>query len=145
MPAQVPGPGGQVERIVEHKDADAAVRAVREVNTGIMLLPREDLARIVQAGLQAPSGCNAQSTTFVILDDPDLIARRWRSAGPDPAPATPLGLAADGPVEIDLVRDGPHALVAGMGAGLNLIQAGVIIERTIRPLLVESATGFSTT
>jgi nitroreductase len=32
-------------------------------------VPREDLRRIVQAGLLAPSGMNAQTTTFVIVDD----------------------------------------------------------------------------
>lgn len=36
-------------------------------------VPREDLCRIVQAGLQAPSGRNAQTTTFVIVDDADLV------------------------------------------------------------------------
>ena len=36
-------------------------------------VPREDLRRIVQAGLQAPSGYNAQTTTFVIVDDPVLL------------------------------------------------------------------------
>lgn len=34
---------------------------------------REDLKRIVQAALQAPSGKNAQTTTFVIVDDPELV------------------------------------------------------------------------
>ncbi|MCK4661084.1 MAG: nitroreductase family protein [Phycisphaerae bacterium] len=34
---------------------------------------RADLQRIVQAGLQAPSGKNAQTTTFVIVDDADLV------------------------------------------------------------------------
>ena len=38
-------------------------------------IPREHLTRIVQAGIQAPSGCNAQTTSFVMVDDPDLIAR----------------------------------------------------------------------
>lgn len=38
-------------------------------------VPREDLQRIVQAGVQAPSGCNAQSTTFVMVDDKDLLAQ----------------------------------------------------------------------
>ncbi len=33
-------------------------------------IPREDLRRIVQAGILAPSGCNAQTTRFVIVDDP---------------------------------------------------------------------------
>jgi nitroreductase len=38
-------------------------------------IPREDLLKIVQAGLQAPSGVNAQSTSFVIVDDPALIGQ----------------------------------------------------------------------
>lgn len=36
-------------------------------------VPRKDLIRIVQAGIKAPSGCNAQTTEFVIVDDPLLI------------------------------------------------------------------------
>lgn len=36
---------------------------------------RADLRKIVQAGLDAPSGKNAQTTTFVIVDDPALVAR----------------------------------------------------------------------
>ncbi len=35
---------------------------------------REDLRKIVQAGIQAPSGVNAQTTTFVIVDDADRLA-----------------------------------------------------------------------
>ena len=38
-------------------------------------VPREDLRRIIQAGIQAPSGKNDQTTTFVIADDADLIAK----------------------------------------------------------------------
>jgi bifunctional UDP-N-acetylglucosamine pyrophosphorylase/glucosamine-1-phosphate N-acetyltransferase len=37
--------GGAVKRIVEEKDATAAERALREVNTGIMVLPTRHLAR----------------------------------------------------------------------------------------------------
>lgn len=36
---------------------------------------REDLVRIVQAGLDAPSGCNAQTTRFVVVDDSDLVGQ----------------------------------------------------------------------
>jgi len=36
---------------------------------------RNDLHRIVLAGLQAPSGKNAQTTRFVIVDQPDLLRR----------------------------------------------------------------------
>lgn len=39
------------------------------------MIPRADLERIVQAGLQAPSGKNAQTTRFVIVDDPDLVRK----------------------------------------------------------------------
>ena len=38
-------------------------------------VPRTDLTRIVQAGLQAPSGKNAQTTHFVILDDTSLVGK----------------------------------------------------------------------
>ena len=38
-----------------------------------MVVRREDLMQIVQAGLDAPSGCNAQTTRFVIVDDQTLL------------------------------------------------------------------------
>ena len=37
-------------------------------------IPRRNLVRIVGAGLKAPSGCNAQTTTFVIVDDETKLA-----------------------------------------------------------------------
>lgn len=36
---------------------------------------RQDLEKIVQAGIQAPSGCNAQSTTFVVVDEPEICSQ----------------------------------------------------------------------
>lgn len=36
---------------------------------------REDLVTIVQAGLDGPSGCNAQTTRFVIVDDAELVGK----------------------------------------------------------------------
>jgi len=36
-------------------------------------VPREDLKKIVQAGIQAPSGCNEQVASFAIVDDPQLL------------------------------------------------------------------------
>ncbi|MCX7806111.1 MAG: nitroreductase family protein [Planctomycetota bacterium] len=38
-------------------------------------VPREELRRIVEAGLKAPSGRNAQTTEFVIVDDPELAGK----------------------------------------------------------------------
>jgi predicted RNase H-like HicB family nuclease len=36
---------------------------------------RDDLERIVSAGLAAPSGCNKQTTTFVCVVDPELVTK----------------------------------------------------------------------
>jgi nitroreductase len=36
-------------------------------------VPHEDLVKIMEAGLKAPSGCNAQTTRFVIVEDPELL------------------------------------------------------------------------
>jgi len=36
-------------------------------------VPREDLKKILEAGLAAPSGCNKQTTSLIALDDPELI------------------------------------------------------------------------
>ncbi|MBN2645935.1 MAG: nitroreductase family protein [Desulfuromonadaceae bacterium] len=36
---------------------------------------REDLRQIVQAGMQAPSGRNAQTTEFVMIDDVGILAQ----------------------------------------------------------------------
>ena len=38
-------------------------------------VPREDLRRIVQAGIQAPSAKNEQVVSFVIVDDPQVLAQ----------------------------------------------------------------------
>lgn len=35
----------------------------------------DELCKIVQAGLDAPSGMNKQTTSFVIVDDPDLVSQ----------------------------------------------------------------------
>jgi nitroreductase len=36
-------------------------------------VPREDLEKIVQAGIRAPSACNEQVVSLVIVDDPGLL------------------------------------------------------------------------
>ncbi len=36
-------------------------------------VPREDLRRIMEAALAAPSGCNKQTTSLIAVDDPALI------------------------------------------------------------------------
>lgn len=38
-------------------------------------LPLEDLKRIVQAGVDAPSGANGQTTGFIIIRDPEIVGK----------------------------------------------------------------------
>lgn len=38
-------------------------------------VPREHLTAIMQAGLDAPSGCNKQTTSLIAVDDPDMLAK----------------------------------------------------------------------
>ena len=38
-------------------------------------VPREDLTKIMQAGLDAPSGCNKQTTSLIAVDDPKLLKK----------------------------------------------------------------------
>lgn len=51
-------------------------------------IPRTDLEKITQAGIDAPSGCNAQTTSFVVVDDPKLIAEIAKIFGDRPVCAT---------------------------------------------------------
>lgn len=45
-------------------------------------VPREDLVRILEAGLAAPSGCNRQTTSLVAVDDPALLREVLDSIDP---------------------------------------------------------------
>ncbi|MDR0302777.1 MAG: nitroreductase family protein [Treponema sp.] len=36
-------------------------------------VPREDLKKILEAGLAAPSGCNKQTTSLIAVDNPELV------------------------------------------------------------------------
>ena len=38
-------------------------------------VPREDLERILRAGLCAPSGCNKQTTSLIAVDDPAVLEK----------------------------------------------------------------------
>ena len=63
------------------------------------------------------------------------LAERWRRLGPDASLRTPIGAAADGLVELDLVADGPHGLVAGTtGSGKSeLLRTLVLASCGITP------------
>ena len=82
--------------------------------------------------------------------DPGAVLQRWSSGGRGLRVA--LGAGAGGPVEVDLVDDGPHALVAGTsGSGkselVQTIVAGLAVGRSPRDvtfLFVDFKGGAST-
>lgn len=90
-------------------------------------------ATVALSTLMTRAGRNA-------VDDAIAIAAGWRSSlgaerGDDGGPRAAVGLTADGVVEIDLVRDGPHVLIAGTtGSGKSEL---------LRTLVVSLAAGCS--
>ena len=60
--------------------------------------------------------------------EPAAIAAAWVAGGADPPPRTVIGVAGDGVVDIDLDRDGPHALMAGTtGAGKSELLRTLVV------------------
>jgi S-DNA-T family DNA segregation ATPase FtsK/SpoIIIE len=117
---QRPGQGGWDEHV---RPAGASLGTARRVALAL-------------AGLhdpERPGGGRCLPTTVSLADlhgpieDADVLRDHWRSAGDDPPLRTRLALAIDGPVEIDLVRDGPHMLVAGTtGSGKSELLRALI-------------------
>jgi S-DNA-T family DNA segregation ATPase FtsK/SpoIIIE len=78
-----------------------------------------------------PNGCRLVDLLTPSGVDVEGLLAVWRRN--DGTPSTVLGLGTDGPVELDLVRDGPHALIAGTtGSGkselLQSLVAGLAVS-----------------
>ena len=52
-------------------------------------IPRDDLVKIMEAGLAAPSGCNKQTTSLITVDDTDLLRRLHEVIKPPAAETAP--------------------------------------------------------
>jgi len=46
-------------------------------------VPREDLIKIMEAGLCAPSGCNTQTTSLIAVDDAEVLKKLKEAVGPE--------------------------------------------------------------
>ena len=55
-------------------------------------VPREDLVRIMQAGLAAPSGCNKQTTSLIAVDDPAVLAELHSVIDPPAGETAPAAI-----------------------------------------------------
>lgn len=52
-------------------------------------VPREDLVKIMEAGLAAPSGCNKQTTSLIAVDDPEILTKLREVIQPPVAETAP--------------------------------------------------------
>ncbi len=52
-------------------------------------VPREDLITIMRAGLDAPSGCNTQTTSLIAVDDPEVLKKLRTVINPPVAETAP--------------------------------------------------------
>lgn len=52
-------------------------------------VPREDLIKIMEAGLAAPSGCNKQTCSLIAVDDPEIMERLRQVIDPPVADTAP--------------------------------------------------------
>ncbi|MBO4638057.1 MAG: nitroreductase family protein [Clostridiales bacterium] len=55
-------------------------------------VPREDLIRILQAGLDAPSGCNKQTTSLIAVDDEETMEKILSVIDPPVAKGAPAAI-----------------------------------------------------
>ncbi|MFW2380972.1 MAG: FtsK/SpoIIIE domain-containing protein, partial [Acidimicrobiales bacterium] len=65
--------------------------------------------------------------------DAASVLHRWAAEGIDPNPTATIGTGTAGPLEIDLVHDGPHALLAGTtGAGKSELLRSFVLSIATR-------------
>lgn len=76
-------------------------------------LARFDDPDLIVAGAGLPDGARLLPLLQLDRIDSDSIRKRWRQSGSAPALETPLGVTEQGLFVLNMVRDGPHGLVAG--------------------------------
>jgi len=106
-------PGRSHVRFPDGSEAPVApwtISARRARRTG-RALARIDDPETGGAGVNLPAVAHL-GALLRLGDDPEaVIARRWRACGN--CPVAPIGVSAEGLFSIDLVADGPHALLGG--------------------------------
>ncbi len=106
-PARLSRPDGGGVEVVEPWFASAA--AVRRVARVLARLEDPELDR---AAAHLPDGIRLLDLLGWDEPDPPAVIARWERAGRRIPPAV-VGMTEEGPLEIDLVADGPHGLLAG--------------------------------
>ena len=117
----VVGPG-QVQRLRSIGITSATAHAVAATLAG-----RSDPEASAAAG-SLPPDVDLLALLGDAAADGESIAAAWERGGDDPPAVARIGCAADGVVELDLVADGPHALIAGTtGAGKSELLRSLVV------------------
>ncbi|MGI9624242.1 MAG: FtsK/SpoIIIE domain-containing protein [Acidimicrobiales bacterium] len=122
----VDGRGADIELAVAgigESVARRAARALARFEDPDVVVPRSSLPRRV-------------SITDVVSPaelSPSEILRRWGGRPPSPELSAVVGVSDGGPFSLDLVADGPHALVAGTtGAGKSELLRTIVVSIAIQ-------------
>ena len=116
---------GQRETLEDVSAAGLTEALARDVARS---LARLDDPEVPVAGAGLPSDVALLPLLGMGHPTAEEVLRRWDAAGARPRPVTPIGLGEEGPFEIDLVRDGPHGLVAGTtGSGKSELLRSLVV------------------
>ena len=58
------------------------------------MVPEADLIKILDAGIRAPSGCNAQTTSFILVTNPELRSQISKILSAEPVKTAPALIIA---------------------------------------------------
>jgi len=125
-PSQIRRLDGSVAQISQWTASRALARRVARS------LAQIDDPEAPVAGAGLPATVALADVLGLDTDPADTIRSRWQAMGRF---AAPIGMVADGPLMVDLVTDGPHALLGGTtGAGkselLRSLVAGFAVNST---------------
>ncbi len=102
-----PETGGRVDDVLLCGMTDQTARMIARA------LARSEDPELDVAGLALPREVALLPLLALDPPTPEAILDRWQAGGADPDLVAPIGVAEDGVLALDLMRDGPHALVAG--------------------------------
>lgn len=114
---------GRLRSVVTDQTGGAIEVAVAGAVDGVVRQIARNLAGFADPerrleGAELPARVRLLDCAGASLPAADDLARRWAAAGADPPIAAPIGVTEGGSLVVDVVRDGPHALLAGTtGAG----------------------------
>ncbi len=113
---------------LNESDAGTTVR-VTAVSERVADRVSRRLAPLVEAADGAGTGGLPREVELADLIGPvtpAAVRRRWAST--DGAPRTTIAVGSHGPIDVDLVADGPHALVAGTtGSGKSVVLQALVL------------------